>query len=269
MAGDDGGERLSGGWEQRDLIAKEGVVYRRAGPQSPAVLELLRHLESCGFTGAPRVVEPGLRDGREMVTFIEGEVHDRPPWDDEALAEIGALVRQLHDCTRSFPYAGYEWRDTFARSLARDDLVVGHGDLGPWNIVSREGRPVAFIDWDTAGPVGALWDVAFAAWLNVQLHDDDVAEHHGLPDAATRARQLRAFLDGYGLARERRHDFVTLIAELAIHEARDEAIRAGVTRRSTAGVLDNGYPILWAVTWRARSASWILRHRDLLTAAIT
>ena len=266
---DDGEQQLTGGWEQRDLVAKNGVVYRRAGPQSPAVLDLLRHLESRGFAGAPRVVEPGLRDGQELLSFIEGDVHERPPWDEEALAQVGALVRQLHDATRSFAHAGYQWRDTFARHLPADDIVVGHGDLGPWNIVSQDGLPVAFIDWDTAGPVGATWDLAFAAWLNVQLHDDDVAERQGLPDAATRAQHLRVFLDAYGLPRDQRPDFVTRVAELAIHEARDEAIKAGVTRHSTAGVLENGYPILWAVTWRARSASWILTHRDLLTSAIT
>ena len=260
---------LTGGWEQQDLVERGGVVYRRAGPQSPAVLALLRHLEREGFPAAPRVVEPGLHEGRELLTYVDGDVHERGPWDEHALATLGGLLRRLHDATRTFPAGEHRWRDTFARHLPTGgDVVIGHGDLGPWNIVSRDGMPVAFIDWDTAGPVGALWDLAFAAWLNVQLHDDDVAEHQGLGDVAERARHLRVFLDGYGLPRDARPAFVSRIAELAIHEARDEAIKGGVTRSSTEGVLDNGYPILWAVTWRARSASWILTHRDELIAAV-
>jgi hypothetical protein len=30
-----------------------------------------------------------------------------------------------------------------------------------------------------------------------------------------------------------------------------------------------GYPVLWGISWRARSASWIARHRGLLRRAIT
>ncbi|WP_261321868.1 hypothetical protein [Rhizobium leguminosarum] len=32
------------------------VVYREAGPWSVTVISLLRHLETCGFTGAPLIV---------------------------------------------------------------------------------------------------------------------------------------------------------------------------------------------------------------------
>jgi thiamine kinase-like enzyme len=164
-----------------------------------------------------------------------------------------ASVRSSGRCTRPRP---------------GDDRVIGHGDLGPWNILARDDLPVAIIDWDNAGPVDTTWDLAQAAWLNVQLHDDDVAEGHGLPDAAGRARQLRIFVDAYGLDPARRERFVDQMAEFAIHEARHEAVEAGVTADTTTAVADNGFPFLWAITWRAKSASWILRHRDLLQRAL-
>jgi aminoglycoside phosphotransferase (APT) family kinase protein len=147
--------------------------------------------------------------------------------------------------------------------------VIGHGDLGPWNIVARDEMPVAFIDWDNAGPVDATWDLAQGAWLNVQLHDDDIAETRELPDPATRGRQLRLFADSYGLGREGKQTFVDQIAEFAIHASREEALNAGVTSLSTRAIDDDGYPVLWAITWRARSASWILRHRRLLEDCLT
>lgn len=232
------------------------------------MLALLRHLEHVGFVGAPRVIGPGLENGQELLTYVEGDVHDRPLWDEAALAALGILVRDLHDATREFVSDGHPWRETFARHLPADDVVIGHGDLGPWNIVSREGLPVAFIDWDTAGPMGAKWDLAFAAWLNVQLHDDDVAEIKGLGDVDQRARHLRVLLDAYGLPKDERASFVTQIAELAVHEARDEAVKAKVTPNSTEAVTANGYPVLWAVSWRARSASWILTRREQLIRGI-
>ena len=265
----DGGRQLEGGWEQRGLFEREGVVFRTPGMQSPAVLGLLRHLEAQGFPASPRVVGSGFDvDGRETLGFVDGDVHRLGPWSEAALGELGRLLRFLHDVTRNYPADGRVWRPNFMRSLPGDEPVIGHCDLGPWNIVERGGHPVAFIDWDMAGPVDAMWDLAHVAWLNVQLHDDDVAEFQGLGNAAARAAHLAIFVDGYGLPRASRELLVERIAEVAIHEARDEATRAGITRNSTAAVLDNGYPILWAVTWRARSASWILRHQQLLRAAI-
>ena len=41
-------------------------------------------------------------------------------------------------------------------------------DNAPWNIVARDGMPVAFIDWETAGPVDPLVELAQLAWLNAQ-----------------------------------------------------------------------------------------------------
>ncbi|MGZ4433218.1 MAG: hypothetical protein ACXVW7_06265 [Trebonia sp.] len=35
--------------------------------------------------------------------------------------------------------------------------------------------PVALIDWETAGPVDPLVELAQLAWLNAKLHDDVVA----------------------------------------------------------------------------------------------
>ena len=59
----------------------------------------------------------------------------------------------------------------------------------PGSFLARDGMPVALVDWDTTGPVGRKWDVAQAAWLNCQLHDDEVPASHDLP-----ARGSSAFL---------------------------------------------------------------------------
>jgi aminoglycoside phosphotransferase (APT) family kinase protein len=176
----------------------------------------------------------------------------------------------LHEATSSFAVpADARWQPWFARDLPGDEPVIGHGDLGPWNVLARDGTPVAFIDWDTAGPVDASWELAEVAWLNVQLYDDDVAERIGLGDAASRAQQLRVLVDAYGLAGNRRARLVEQIAEFAIHAARQEAVDAGVHHETAVAIAEDGFPFLWAITWRARSASWVLRNRDLLVRALT
>jgi hypothetical protein len=56
---------------------------------------------------------------------------------------------------------------------------------------------------------------------------------------------------------------VTAMIEYAIRDSAAEAIQAGVTPQ--AGDCD----ALWAITWRARSAAWMVRHRTLLEHALT
>jgi hypothetical protein len=256
---------------ERDSKARrrEGVVLREAGPWSATTLALLRHLENVGFSGAPRVVGDGfIEDGREMLSFVPGESPQPHPWSDEAVFEVGRLLRDLHRATASFdPPPAAVWQTWFGRELPGSIPVISHCDLGPWNVIAREGRPVAFVDWEFAGPVDADWDVAHTGWLNAQLHDDDVAEQHGLGSPHDRARQLRLLLDGYELPSRRRRGFVDKMVEFAVHSARDEAVQAGVTPESAA-VDASGYPVLWGVTWRTRSASWMLRHRSVLEDAI-
>jgi len=70
-------------------------------------------------------------------------------------------------------------------------------------------------------------------------------------------------LDGYGVPLRSRPGLVERLVDVAIHAARAEAVDGGVTPESAA-VTEEGYPLLWAIAWRVRSASWIARHRALL-----
>jgi hypothetical protein len=247
------------------------VVLRDAGPWSPTVLRLLRHFEDVGFAGAPRVIGDGFApDGREMLGYIEGSSAHPHAWSDEAAPEIGRLLRQAHDAAASFdPGPDAVWKPWFARDLPGTHPVIGHCDTGPWNVVATAGIPTAFIDWEFAGPTDERWALAEATWLNAQLHDDDIAEHLQLPDAATRARQARSIIDGYGLPVALRTGFVDAMIEFAVHSARGDAVEYGVTAETMAGTTQSGYPFVWGITWRTRSASWMLRQRPLLERVIT
>ena len=71
---------------------------------------VLRHLENAGFDGAPR---PGLhQQGRERLTFLPGQTFgETTPWpdwlrSDDALRQVGAWLRRLHDVTAAFRPAG-------------------------------------------------------------------------------------------------------------------------------------------------------------------
>jgi hypothetical protein len=256
---------LTGGG--RSVVRRRGnVVIRDAGPWTPAVHALLRHLEDVGFAAAPRVVGSGLdRDGREVLTFIDGEFTQPGPWSTDGAAGVGRLLRDLHRATRSFrPPPGAVWFPWHGRELGNPVKVIGHCDVAPWNIVARDGLPVAFIDWETAGPVDPLVELAQLAWLNAKLHDDIVARREDLPPLEDRARQLAVIVDAYGLAARERRGFLNQMIEFAICDTACEAGDAAITPETTA------HPTaLWAMAWRARSAAWMIRHRRALETALT
>jgi hypothetical protein len=255
---------LEGGGRTR-VHRRGGTVVRDAGPWTPAVHALLRHLEAAGFAAAPRLVGSGFEaSGRETLTYIEGEFTQPGPWSLDGAAAVGALLRDLHQATASFrPPPGAVWFPWHGRHLGGPGQVFGHCDAGPWNIVARRGLPVALIDWETAGPVDPLTELAQVCWLNAKLHDDIVAGREGLPPVAERARQLAAIVDAYGLSARQRAGFFDRIVEFAVCDTAAEADSAAVTPELTA------HPVaLWAMAWRARSAAWMLRHRRPLEAAL-
>lgn len=231
------------------------MVARRPRPAPP--------LESAGFDGAPRVIGSGFdQHGRETLGFIPGASPHPHAWPIDAMPAIGALLRRAHDASRDFvPPPDARWRPWFGRTLGGAARVFGHCDTGQWNIIARDGQPVALIDWEQAGPVDPLVDLAQTAWLNAHLFDDDLAERLALPPAADRAARVHALLDGYGLARADRPALITLMIEIATLDAAREAEEAKLTPEST-GPID----ALWAMAWRARSAAWMIRNRALLEA---
>jgi hypothetical protein len=169
------------------VFRRGDTVLRPAGPWTPAVHELLRHLEQAGFAGSPRVVGDGYDDqGREVLTFIEGTFVHPHAWSDDAIWQAGRLLRALHDATAGFrPPPDAAWHPwPFRAAFGAPGTVISHCDAGPWHFAVRDGLPFALIDWDTAGPTGRLDEIAATAWWNTQLHDDDVAERHALPPAA-------------------------------------------------------------------------------------
>ena len=254
---------LTGGG--RNAVWRRGdTVLRQTGPWATSVHALLRHLETVGFEGAPRVIDPAF-DGqdREVLSFIEGEFVHPHAWSEDALPSLGRLLKELHLATESFTEpADAIWRDWHGRSLGDASAGFGHCDTGPWNIVARNASPFALIDWEVAGPVDPEYELAHMCWLNAQLHADDVAELQGLAPLKDRARHLALIVEGYELPQNKRVSLVDKMIEFAIHDAAAEAEQAHVTP-------DTRDPeALWGITWRTKSAAWMLRHRAVLVKAL-
>src|SRR5918999_1894977 len=256
-------KRLSGGLISS--VAKVGDTVRRGtGPWTPAVHALLRHLEDVGFDGAPRVLGTDER-GREVLSFIPGEVPDHAGSEvatERALAGVGRLLRRYHDAVRGFELPpGVRWHHG---PVAGPQTIVCHNDVSPRNTVLRDGRPVAFLDWDLAAPAPPAWDVAHAAWQFVPLADDGYCLRHGWPSPPDRAHRLRVLCDGYGLGDGDRAGFSGLVAR------RMEATVSGIEELAAAGVAAHERLVRVGIPALVRAdRAWVERHADELDAALT
>ncbi len=222
---------LSGGNVTAGVVRVGDTVRRPAGPWTPAVHSLLRHLERKGFAGAPRAL--GLdAQGREMLTFAPGAA--AWPWDafrplmtDEALDRVAELIGAYHAAVADFlPPADAAWSLIAPRN---DSQIVCHNDLAPWNLIVGPTDELTFIDWDLAAPGTRLSDLAYAARTFTPLVPD-------APFAVPVVRRLRLLAEVWQV---RPADLI----EAIVWRARADL--AGLRQRAEAGVEP------WATMWDA------------------
>lgn len=190
---------LTGGVVNR-VTRRGNVVYRSGGPWVTAVQSLLGDLRGAGFTLAPDPLGVAA-DGREMISFLPGEVMLRP-WQlvmfgDTVLEAAGAMLRDLHAATVDLVYPDTTvWRSGPAGKQPGE--VIRHGDLGPWNVLWEGDRITGLIDWDFAEPGSALTDVAQMALYFVPLRGEDHAHDCGFTSTVDLPRRLDVLCRAYG-----------------------------------------------------------------------
>src|SRR5260370_26709142 len=89
---------------------------------------------------------------------------------DAALVSVADLLRRYHLAAASFDPSGYQWPRPIPARFRTG--LVSHNDAHPANLVFRDGRAMALIDFDWAGPGSAIWDFAAAARYWAPLQDD-------------------------------------------------------------------------------------------------
>src|SRR5690606_36035165 len=141
-----------------DVVRVGATVRRPVRPFSATVQAYLRHLREQGFDAAPEPL--GVDEqGREVLSFVPGDVPVEPLPDyavsDDALRDLARLVRRLHDAAEGWVPP----QDAVFGSLPGTleppleplfdaTELVAHQDYCPGNVVFRDGRPVALIDFD-------------------------------------------------------------------------------------------------------------------------
>lgn len=259
-------EGLVGGMANAGAVFRRGAWVDRPAPRHARALHAhLLALEEYGFDAAPTPV--GLTaDGREQLTFLPGDVAlpPFPSWvlTTTALESVGVLLRRLHEAAAGIAVdTDVAWPQDLADP--EGGTVVCHNDVCPDNVVFRDGRAAALIDFDLAAPGRPLWDVAMAAryWIPMLDPESAAALYPAGLDAPAR---LRILADSYGLSAGERAELPGVI------EQATEVCRAFVARRVADGdpvylqaLADRGGWERWE-----RVRAWLTGHRETFTVAL-
>lgn len=145
-------QQLIGGRTTPGVVRVGDTVRPRRSHRARFVSAAVVWLNEHEFEYAPRYL--GVDDqNRDVFEYVPGETTDHPSQRHEsAYARMALILRRRHAVT-----AGADFLD------ARSTCLL-HGDPGPYNVVMRDGCPVALIDWDSARSGDPIEDVGYAAW---------------------------------------------------------------------------------------------------------
>ena len=263
---------LAGGDVTEGVVRVGDTVRRPVGPHSPLVHALLTHLESVGFEGAPRFL--GIdRAGREVLSYVDGEVagRPRPLWiaDEARLASVGRLVRAYDAAAASFIAPPGALPDTqpagppgIPPAPVYPPELIGHVDITPENVVFRDGRAFALIDFDLARPATRADEMFNTMMWWAPLADPrDVDPLLRRADVPRRARILADAYDLSGADRER-------VIEVAVVRTR----RSWHLMKQRAETEGGGWQRMWdegVGDVIKRREAWLDQHGPALTAALT
>jgi Ser/Thr protein kinase RdoA (MazF antagonist) len=169
---------LPGG--QINGVLRIGNTVRRTTTRDMSLQHaLFAHLESKGFTAAPRFLGHD-EAGREVLTFVPGEVlFDKDDFSEAQLATAARLLRAYHDATVDF-----------APVLDAEAEILCHNDWTPANTTFIDNTPTGMIDFDTACPGSRLWDLTYSAWVWLGLGEP-------IWSGADQRRRLTLFAGAY------------------------------------------------------------------------
>lgn len=169
---------LTGGRITQGVVRIGNRVHRPQCENAGFIHTVLEHLAEKETPYAPRFLGVDAK-GREILTYMEGDVPDNlGEYSMEQCAVAARIIRALHDAFVDFPECP-------------EGMTVCHNDLSPCNFAFVDGFPVAVIDWDAANFGNPLDDLAYAAWMWL-----DVGNEENDPEYV--GKGIRAMLSAYG-----------------------------------------------------------------------
>lgn len=169
---------LTGGRVTQGVVRIGDKVHRPQCRNAAFVHTVLNHLSEKSISFAPRFHGTDEK-GREILSFMPGSVPDNlGNFTPAQCAAAARIIRALHDALADFPGCPC-------------GMTVCHNDLSPCNFTFIDGLPAAVIDWDACAFGDPLDDLAYAAWMWLDIGSDE-------NDSADVLDGIRSMLDAYG-----------------------------------------------------------------------
>ena len=241
---------LAGGNVNTIVVRVGDTVRRNTTPASPAVHQLLQHLERKGFAGSPRYL--GLDEhGREVLSFIEGQTGISPGiWQqDEPLVAAARLLRDYHDATLDFETLdSHRWAYRDPDPLRQE--VICHNDFAPYNFIYDSGIPIAVIDFDLVGPGPRLRDIAYCAYWVVPLSFNSQDQvNFTEADLQNGSRRCQLFCQAYGVQPDQ--TFFDMIVEVLAFMGSEVTVRQMIGQAAALKLKQDGHLAHWRRESRA------------------
>ena len=165
---------LSGGTNADSVVKIGNTVHRSKTKNFEFIHLMLLWLEKHGCSYAPKFL--GIDEqGREMLSYLEGEVPREIPMTFAQKVNAIKILRQFHDTLAGTKFAGAA-------------ETVCHHDFAPWNIIIHKRKVVGMIDFDEVGPGKRIDDVTYFIWTALDLGIAPVSDKQQIKNIATLAK---------------------------------------------------------------------------------
>ncbi|MEM6265741.1 MAG: aminoglycoside phosphotransferase family protein [Bacteroidota bacterium] len=231
---------LKGGMSTKTVLKIGPNVHRTKASNYPFIHSVLLHLATFDFPFSPRFL--GIDDeGREVLSFIPGEVPREIPLTLPQKVEAIKVLRMLHDVLSSFENKGeYE--------------TICHHDVAPWNVIVNNKKIVGIIDFDEAAPGNRIDDVAYFIWTFLELGNSLVPDNDQIAGIA-------ALADAYGLAGKEH-----LVPAIIHQQTRIREFRTHITLQGTnAELVEFSQKALIQIN---KSIDWVHSNRSRIEQAL-
>ena len=176
---------------------KDNIVRRKLTDTSAAIHQLLKYLETKNLAGVPRLLNSD--ENYEYLTYISGKPIFRP-WEDTIksdrfIASLGKWLKDYHHVIGGFRLQG-DARFNWGSVSPDPEMIVCHGDLGPWNCIQLDSKLQGIIDWDLAHYGYAMDDIAECAFTFIPICPYDCESIAQISDA-DKLRRLSVFCEAY------------------------------------------------------------------------
>jgi len=183
-------------------------------PWSYQTQAFFQDLRAQGFTQAPIPLGCDEEYGYEILSIVPGEtgsfLENPNLYSVKALTSSALLLKAYHNAAKSFVQK-YNKVMPWMLPILNPQEVICHSDFAPYNICFEGDSAIGVIDFETAHPGPALYDIVYALYRFAPFHHPSHPE--SIDSLDSQIPRAKLFLDVYGLPQSCRKDCMAVMIQ--------------------------------------------------------